>query len=398
MLVEAAGRLLGTLDLDAVLADVLRLAQSTLDADAYALWRRDPREQVWSLYASSGLSDDYVSAAPDAIAGNEDVAIDGPLVATDIASDGLAHARAQGGARGGGNAGDARRSAARPRRACRHARLLLAPAAVVRRVRAPRRERACHARRRSRRDRGGLRGTAAARRKPAPHRRGERATRVVARLRDDVVQRRRTRRARPRGLVRRRHRRAGWSDSAARRRSPGSGQGRAGEAADRTAADQARRRPRARRGDPHAAAAAHVGDPRRGARQALRRPAGAACRTTQSRPAQQHDGPARRAQASHRRDHAGRRRSRRRYGEADLAIALDLARRAATAVDNALLYREALIKESQVRFVAEAGGILSELLDYDDDARGDRATRGAADRGLVHRITRRPPEARSGSG
>ena len=58
--------------------------------------------------------------------------------------------------------------------------------------------------------------------------------------------------------------------------------------------------------------------------------------------------------------------SRRRYGEADLAIALDLARRAATAVDNALLYREALIKESQVRFVAEAGGILSELLDYDE--------------------------------
>ena len=57
--------------------------------------------------------------------------------------------------------------------------------------------------------------------------------------------------------------------------------------------------------------------------------------------------------------------SRRRYGEADLAIALDLARRAATAVDNALLYREALVKESQVRFVAEAGGVLSELLDYD---------------------------------
>jgi hypothetical protein len=53
MLVEAAGRLLGTLDLDAVLADVLRLAQSTLDADAYALWRRDPREDVWSVSPGS---------------------------------------------------------------------------------------------------------------------------------------------------------------------------------------------------------------------------------------------------------------------------------------------------------------------------------------------------------
>jgi len=55
----------------------------------------------------------------------------------------------------------------------------------------------------------------------------------------------------------------------------------------------------------------------------------------------------------------------RRYGDADLSIALDLARRAATAVDNALLYREAILKETQVRFLAEAGGILSELLDYD---------------------------------
>jgi PAS domain S-box-containing protein len=55
----------------------------------------------------------------------------------------------------------------------------------------------------------------------------------------------------------------------------------------------------------------------------------------------------------------------RRYGDADLPVALDLARRAATAVDNALLYREAILKESQVRFLAEAGSILGELLDYD---------------------------------
>ena len=42
MLVEAAGRLFGTLDLDLVLPDVLDLAQSTLAVDAYSLWRRDP--------------------------------------------------------------------------------------------------------------------------------------------------------------------------------------------------------------------------------------------------------------------------------------------------------------------------------------------------------------------
>ena len=52
MLVEAAGRLFGTLDLDAVLPDVLALAQSTLEADAYSLWRHDPDLDAWSMQAS----------------------------------------------------------------------------------------------------------------------------------------------------------------------------------------------------------------------------------------------------------------------------------------------------------------------------------------------------------
>src|SRR5262249_52965037 len=42
--------------------------------------------------------------------------------------------------------------------------------------------------------------------------------------------------------------------------------------------------------------------------------------------------------------------SRRTYDDDDLAVAMDLARRAAAAVDNAQLYRDALVKESQVRF------------------------------------------------
>ena len=160
MLVEAAGRLLGTLDLDAVLADVLRVAQSTLDADAYALWRRDPREEVWSVFASSGLSDDYVAQASAAIVGNEDVSVDGPLIASDIAStDWLTAEHKAAHAAEGTRAmlvvplhdrGELVGTLA----------LLLAPAAVVRRVRAPRGERARHARRGSRRDRGRLRGAA----------------------------------------------------------------------------------------------------------------------------------------------------------------------------------------------------------------------------------------------
>jgi GAF domain-containing protein len=85
MLVEAAGRLLGTLDLDAVLPEVLELARATLEADAYALWRRDGAD--WSLQASAGLSDAYVAAAPDAVRSQErDFPLDEPLVASDVAS------------------------------------------------------------------------------------------------------------------------------------------------------------------------------------------------------------------------------------------------------------------------------------------------------------------------
>ena len=48
-----------------------------------------------------------------------------------------------------------------------------------------------------------------------------------------------------------------------------------------------------------------------------------------------------------------------------MTLALELARRAAIAVDNALLYRDAILNESQVRFLAEADSVLNESLDYD---------------------------------
>src|SRR5205823_1018678 len=80
MLVEAAGRLFGTLDLDAVLPEILELARATLEADAYGLWRRD-RDGRWFLQARSGLSDTYVAAAAAAIEGqSSDVSMDGPIV------------------------------------------------------------------------------------------------------------------------------------------------------------------------------------------------------------------------------------------------------------------------------------------------------------------------------
>src|SRR5207245_2852223 len=71
LLVEASGRLLATLDLDALLPRVLELAQRTLEADAYALWRRDPASDRWTLQASSGLSDEYIRAAGRAVGRGE---------------------------------------------------------------------------------------------------------------------------------------------------------------------------------------------------------------------------------------------------------------------------------------------------------------------------------------
>jgi len=87
MLVEAAGRLLATLDLEEVLPHVLDLARHSLAADAYALWNRDVRTGTWGVQAFADLSDEYVAAAGQAIQGNRaTVSLDGPIVAGDIAS------------------------------------------------------------------------------------------------------------------------------------------------------------------------------------------------------------------------------------------------------------------------------------------------------------------------
>jgi signal transduction histidine kinase len=86
LLVEASGRLLATLDLDAVLPQVLDLARATADADAYALWQRHP-DGKWELRASHGLSERYVERAQKSIGGADStVSLDGPIVANDVAS------------------------------------------------------------------------------------------------------------------------------------------------------------------------------------------------------------------------------------------------------------------------------------------------------------------------
>jgi len=85
LLLEASATLLGSLEVEAMLPEVLALAGRTLAADAYSVWQYDETTQIWSVGARAGLSDEYVAAAMDAIRGNTaTVSLDAPIVAEDI--------------------------------------------------------------------------------------------------------------------------------------------------------------------------------------------------------------------------------------------------------------------------------------------------------------------------
>jgi len=70
LLLEASATLLGSLEVEAMLPEVLALAGRTLAADAYSVWQYDGATQIWSVGAYAGLSDEYVAAAMGAIRGS----------------------------------------------------------------------------------------------------------------------------------------------------------------------------------------------------------------------------------------------------------------------------------------------------------------------------------------
>jgi PAS domain S-box-containing protein len=85
LLLEASSTLLGSLERANVLPKVLDLARRTLAADAYALWEYDG--ETWRIAGHSGLSDEYVAHAAETIGGrNSVVSFDEPIVAEDIAA------------------------------------------------------------------------------------------------------------------------------------------------------------------------------------------------------------------------------------------------------------------------------------------------------------------------
>jgi len=365
-LVEAAGRLLGTLDLETVLPDVLALAQATLEADAYAIWRRDPVDGRWSLQASSGLSPEYLSAAPEAIEGNRSVvSFEGPIVASDIAATNWLtsehkEAHAAEGTRAllamplrhwdeviGTLVFYSRRPRTFDEAELRQAKAVASLAAAALGTVAVYEEQARLAENR--------RVISEASEQLASSLDYETtlsnvAALVVPALADwcvvDIVG--------EDGSIQRLA--VAHSDPAKTERARG--------LIEKLPID-----PDAQRGVPavirtqQPEVTPEISDEDLEERFADRPGLLAELRSLGLRSSMTVPLVVRRRAVGAITFVAAE--SRRRYGDADLSIATDLARRAATAVDNALLYREALVKESQVRFLAEAGNVLSELLDYE---------------------------------
>ncbi len=84
-LLEASSSLLGTLSVEKVLPEVLDLAQRTLAAEGYALWRYDEETESWGIAIHSGLSEEYVEHAPRTVQDSSaNISFDAPIVAEEI--------------------------------------------------------------------------------------------------------------------------------------------------------------------------------------------------------------------------------------------------------------------------------------------------------------------------
>jgi PAS domain S-box-containing protein len=98
LLLEASSTLLGSLSVETMLPEILELASRTLAADAYGLWRRDDADGSWSIAAHSGLPESYIEGATAAIRGRDtdEVVLLQPLVIEDVgAADWLSPAHRQ---------------------------------------------------------------------------------------------------------------------------------------------------------------------------------------------------------------------------------------------------------------------------------------------------------------
>jgi signal transduction histidine kinase/ActR/RegA family two-component response regulator len=83
LLVEASASLTSSLELSAVLTAILDLSKRLFAADAYAIWRHQRESRRWSIVSASGLSEDYMRTA--GVMSQTDVVMsEHPIVVEDV--------------------------------------------------------------------------------------------------------------------------------------------------------------------------------------------------------------------------------------------------------------------------------------------------------------------------
>ncbi|MDX6487462.1 MAG: hypothetical protein QOK13_77, partial [Gaiellaceae bacterium] len=85
LLVEEAGSLFASMHVAAVLPAVIDLAQRVLAADGHGLWLRDSTTDTWTLSSTEGISDTYRAHATEAITNQSgSMELDAPLVVENL--------------------------------------------------------------------------------------------------------------------------------------------------------------------------------------------------------------------------------------------------------------------------------------------------------------------------
>lgn len=92
LLLEASGSLLATPNSAEVLDTIVQLAQHSIAADGYAVWRERREDGAWSLSASAGLSEEFVRTAVQTTAYTATLPA-GPLMIPDVAAEPLLQRR-----------------------------------------------------------------------------------------------------------------------------------------------------------------------------------------------------------------------------------------------------------------------------------------------------------------
>jgi PAS domain S-box-containing protein len=86
LLVEASGALLASPHLHEVLRTIVELGQRFVSADAYSVWRRQGKDDVWNIASSAGLSEEF-SRTSVRRANTDLPPLNSPLIIEDVAAE-----------------------------------------------------------------------------------------------------------------------------------------------------------------------------------------------------------------------------------------------------------------------------------------------------------------------